>query len=211
MPGKKLAPKRAAFVREYLKDLNATQAAIRAGYSEATATAQGSRLLSFVDVQAAIGAAQSKAAERADVTVDRIVAEYARLAFSKITDFISFGPSGIQLKASEHMSPDAIAAILEVRESKGESGTSVSFKLHSKGDALNALGRHLGMFNDKLEVKIRGALEEMLSGVRPRMSPQAYAELLSAVEAEMGLDDLAASPASGSSGGEGDRGATPVH
>ena len=73
MPG--LTPKREAFCREYLVDQNATQAAMRAGYSEATAQQQGSRLLLNVMVQARVAELQSDIAERNEVTVDSIVAE----------------------------------------------------------------------------------------------------------------------------------------
>ena len=73
MPG--LTPKREAFCREYLVDQNATQAAARAGYSEATADRRGSRLLNKVEVQARVAELQAEAAQRNEVTVDSIVAE----------------------------------------------------------------------------------------------------------------------------------------
>ena len=73
--------KRRKFVEEYLKDLNATQAAIRAGYSEKTACKQGSRLLTFVDIQEAIQEAQSAQATRSQITVDEVVTELRNLAF----------------------------------------------------------------------------------------------------------------------------------
>lgn len=70
-----ITPKQEAFVREYLKDLNATQAAIRAGYSEKTAQEQGSRLLSNVMVAEAVAKRQDKAAKRAEITVDSLAQE----------------------------------------------------------------------------------------------------------------------------------------
>lgn len=70
-----LTAKQEAFVREYLKDLNATQAAIRAGYSEKTAQEQGSRLLSNVMVAEAVAKRQDKAAKRAEITVDSLAQE----------------------------------------------------------------------------------------------------------------------------------------
>lgn len=72
---RRLTAKQQRFVQEYLKDQNATQAAIRAGYSEATAKQQGSRLLTNVDVAAAVSAAQTKVAKRAAVTVHSLAAE----------------------------------------------------------------------------------------------------------------------------------------
>lgn len=62
-----MTPKQEAFVREYLIDLNATQAAIRAGYSEATASEQGSRLLGNVKVAEAIATAKAERAEKCDI------------------------------------------------------------------------------------------------------------------------------------------------
>lgn len=71
--GKGLAPKQQRFVREYLVDLNATQAAIRAGYSERTAKAIGSEVLGRPAVAAAIAAAQAKRAERTEIDADWVV------------------------------------------------------------------------------------------------------------------------------------------
>lgn len=71
--GDALNPRQATFVREYLVDLNATQAAIRAGYSERTANEQGARLLAHVSVSAAIKAGQDKRAERTDITADYVL------------------------------------------------------------------------------------------------------------------------------------------
>lgn len=68
-----MTPKQERFVQEYLVDLNATQAAIRAGFSARTAKQQGSRLLTNVDVQAAITAKQANVAERNDLTVDFVL------------------------------------------------------------------------------------------------------------------------------------------
>lgn len=68
-----LTAKQAAFVREYLVDLNATQAAIRAGYSPKTAYSQGQRLLKNVEIQGEVQAAQAAAAEKAEITVQDVI------------------------------------------------------------------------------------------------------------------------------------------
>lgn len=70
---KKLTPKQAAFVDEYLVDLNATQAAIRAGYSPRTATKQGHQVLNYPHVARAIQAAQAERVERTRVTQDDVI------------------------------------------------------------------------------------------------------------------------------------------
>ncbi|WP_115540021.1 terminase small subunit [Xanthomonas campestris] len=76
-PGRRgaLTPRQKRFVAEYLKDQNATQAAIRTGYSERTAKQQGSRLLTNADVAAAVCAGQRKVAKKAEVTVDSLLVE----------------------------------------------------------------------------------------------------------------------------------------
>lgn len=75
-----LTPKQARFVDEYLLDLNATQAAIRAGYSENTAKQQGARLLTNVYVSAAVQAAQAKRSQRTEVTQDYVIKRLKREA-----------------------------------------------------------------------------------------------------------------------------------
>lgn len=68
-----LNAKQAAFVREYLVDHNATQAAVRAGFSVKTAKQQGSRLLTNVDVAKALAAAEARVSEEHDITIAEIV------------------------------------------------------------------------------------------------------------------------------------------
>jgi len=81
-----LTAKQAAFVREYLLDLNATQAAIRAGYSEKTAVQQGPRLLGNVGVAAAIMKAQASRAERTQVDADWVLRRLADEADADLAD-----------------------------------------------------------------------------------------------------------------------------
>jgi phage terminase small subunit len=75
-----LTPKQDRFCREYLVDLNATQAAIRAGYSEKTAKQQGSRLLTNADVQTRISELQDEVRQRIDVKVDDVIARLIELS-----------------------------------------------------------------------------------------------------------------------------------
>jgi phage terminase small subunit len=199
----KLTRKRAAFVREYLKDFNGGNAAIRAGYSERSARWTACELLKDPAVQAAVQAGQRAAAERSDVTVDEIIREYRRIAFSRITDFLTWDPAtGVTFKPSAEMSAAALAAVLEVSEHiAGDGKRTVSFRLHKKTDALHALGKHLGMFIERLDVKLQSRMEEMLDAVQPYMSKAAYAELRTAVRAEMGLRQMAPPEGSGGSSG----------
>jgi phage terminase small subunit len=173
-----LTPRQAKFVQEYLVDLNATQAAIRAGYSEKTADVQGPRLLGNVGVAAAIAAAGKRVAAKADVTVGRVVAELAKIGFSSLGDVTDWGvkevaigydADGKRLRAEDigdaavvhyvdapwvkpinrdDLPVDVRAAVAEV--SLGREGFKI--KMHDKAAALQQLGRYLGMFVDKTEV-----------------------------------------------------------
>ena len=106
------------FVQEYLVDLNATQAAVRAGYSEKTACEQGSRLLANVKVQEAVQKAKAERQERTEITADMVVKELQSVAFAKAADY-----------------------------------TDASLKYSNKLKALELLGKHLGMFTEKIEQK----------------------------------------------------------
>lgn len=75
-----MTPKQQAFAREYVIDRNATQAAIRAGYSAATAKQQGARLLTNVDVRAAVNRAEAACAEKVGLTVSSITARLLAIA-----------------------------------------------------------------------------------------------------------------------------------
>lgn len=175
-----LNAKQQAFVREYLVDLNATQAAIRAGYSQRTAEQQGSRLLRNVQIAAAIQEALDARARRTEVTADRVIAELAAIAFSDVTDFASWSEDGeLSMLASDELSPEAAAAIREVYSTTstvtfGDSGderstTYKKVKQHDKMKALELLGRHLGMFKKDVDVNVSvgitiGRLHELAGG-----------------------------------------------
>lgn len=153
-----LSAKQAAFVREYLKDRNATQAAIRAGYSPKGADVQGARLLGNVRVKLAIDAAEEKLNKQSKDIRERIIDELQLLAFSRLSDFMD----GDQLKPLADIDPDKIAAMgsIEVNETSGGKPGSEwvsvkkKFKLWSKEKALELLMRHLGMLDDKLKVEL---------------------------------------------------------
>lgn len=149
----KLTDKQQRFVDEYLIDLNATQAAIRAGYSAKTADQQGSRLLANVKVKQAVAEKQANRSKRTGVNQDRVVLELAKVAFAKMTDIVD---SNGRIK--EDASPDDLACIesIKFKESDNEYGGSVEreVKIASKLKALELLGKHLGMWSDKFNVTV---------------------------------------------------------
>lgn len=159
MAARKLTPKQAEFVRQYLVDLNATQAAIRAGYSEKTAYSTGQRMLKNVEVQNAIAQAQVQRTKRTEITADRVVAELAKIAFADPRELMEWGPEGVKLKDSADLTEGQAASVAEVSETTTKDGGSLRLKKHDKVKALELLGRHLGMFTDKVKNEISGGLE----------------------------------------------------
>ena len=153
---RKLTDKQAAFVAEYLVDLNATQSAIRAGYSERTAYRIGAELLQKTSVAEAIAAGQAKRAQRVEITADRVVAELAKIAFADPRDLMEWGPNGVRLKDSADLTEEQAASVAEVSETTTKDGGSLRLKKHDKVKALELLGRHMGMFKDKMEAEVSG-------------------------------------------------------
>lgn len=147
-----LNPKQKQFVAEYLIDLNGKQAAIRAGYSPKTAEAQASRLLSHVKVAEAVAKAKATRAQRNEITADRVLQEMARIAFSDMRRFTTWGPDGVKLRDYEDLTDEEAAAVSEVSQTITEAGGSIKFKLHDKRAALVDLGKHIGLFTEKLDV-----------------------------------------------------------
>lgn len=166
-----LTPKQRAFVREYLIDLNATQAAIRAGYAESGASVEGSRLLANAKIASAVEAAMKMRAQRTEITADRVLQELAKIGFCDIRKAVKWqssliteedNPEGgdiaviktvvtntVQMVASDEIDDDTAACISEV--SQNATG-GIKIKLHDKRAALVDIGKHLGMFKDRVEV-----------------------------------------------------------
>lgn len=163
-----LTEKQKKFVEEYLIDLNATQAAIRAGYSVKTADVQSSRMLGNVKVQQAIAEKMAERSRRTGINQDRVLMELAKIAFVNADDVINAQDA----TTKEGASRDDLAAIQSIKvKSFGEDGIEREIKLADKLKALEMLGRHLGMWNDKLQMsgieeekKKLGDILEQLSG-----------------------------------------------
>lgn len=146
-----LTAKQQRFVEEYLIDLNATQAAIRAGYSEKTARSIGQENLTKPDVAEAIQVAIDARSARTQITADRVLQEMGRVAFSDMRKFARWGAGGVTLLSSDKLSDDEARCVAEVYESTSKEGGAIKFKLHPKMDALEKLARHLGLYERALE------------------------------------------------------------
>lgn len=149
-----MTKKQKRFIEEYLIDLNATQAAIRAGYSPDTAKSIGSENLTKPDIKAQIAKAMAERSRRTGVNADRVVMELAKIAFVNANDVIDTETATLKPDAL----PEDTAAIQSVKvKTFGEDGLEREIKMADKLKALELLGKHLGMFRDKLEVS--GTLE----------------------------------------------------
>lgn len=152
-----LTEKQKRFVAEYLIDLNATQAAIRAGYSEKTAYSMGQRLLKNVEIQQAIAEAMQKRADRTEITQDRVLKELAALGFYDIADYAAVDGGHAVLKATADIPKEKRAAIVSIKEGQG----GLEVKLADKLRALEMIGKHLGMFTEM--VKINGDIDNTIT------------------------------------------------
>ena len=155
MTTRKLTPKQAAFVEEFACDLNATQAAIRAGYSAKTAKEQATRLLSNVHIAAEIAKGRAARSERTGITAERILAELARVAFFDVRKALN--PDGT-MKPLDQLDDDTAAAIAgldlaEICDAEGAPiGVLKKIKIADKLTALDKLARHLGLLQDKVKL-----------------------------------------------------------
>ncbi|GEO26243.1 terminase [Alicyclobacillus acidoterrestris] len=149
----KLTPKQKRFVDEYLIDLNATQAAIRAGYSEQTAYRIGADNLRKPQIQNAIQEGMAEREQRTEVTQDMVLQQLAKIAFHDITKFVTWDEQGVDIKPSDEVDGTVIAEVGEDVTDFGEyKRIKKKVKMPDRLRALEMLGRHLGMFNDKLQL-----------------------------------------------------------
>ena len=147
-----MTKKQKRFVEEYLIDLNATQAAIRAGYSPETAYSIGSENLKKPEIRVCIEKAMAERSKRTGINQDRIIMEIAKIGLLNPKDLVDFDEATVKEEATE----EDLAAIASVRvkrfPTKDGEGTEREIKMHDKTKALELLGRHFGMFKDKVEV-----------------------------------------------------------
>lgn len=157
-----MTKKQKLFVEEYLIDLNATQAAIRAGYSPDTAQQMGSENLSKPVIKSAIDRAIADRSRRTGINQDRVIQEIAKLAFLNPVDVIDMDKATV--KGEANRDDTACIASVKVKVIPTEDGniTEREVKTYDKLKALELLGKHLGMFSDKL--KMEGAVPVIITG-----------------------------------------------
>ena len=155
-----MTDQRKRFADKYFETLNGTQSAIYAGYSEVSAKSQASQLLIEPEVEEYLSALREEYQLKSGINKARILDEYRKIAFSDIRDILTVDGG---LKDISELNDDAAAAVASIKsiemEREGEKiGTNREIKLHDKLRALEALSRHLGLFekdNDQKKVDLK--------------------------------------------------------
>lgn len=192
-----LTDKQKRFCEEYLIDLNATQAAIRAGYSPKTAEQTASRLLRNVKVQEYIAKRQKELSRSTQITQERVIKELALIAFSNNADYARVVEKKMQTEVdgmlvdvlgedgkpimyrtvepvlTDELTEEQKRALAVIK--KGRDGLEA--KSFDKVRALELLGKHLGIFTEKIEANVndttRSELQELLAQRKARGEPDA--------------------------------------
>lgn len=149
------------FCKEYMKDFNGTQAAIRAGYAVKAARTQASQLLTNLNIQKYLEILKEQNGKREEKLTEDIKNELIKLGFSNIQDFIE---ADNEIKDLTTIPANHAACVESIKKTVTEFGdgknagtkTSIQFKLHSKLDALEKLARYVGLY--EADNKQRGAV-----------------------------------------------------
>jgi phage terminase small subunit len=180
----KLTPKEKAFVKEYPVDLCGTKAAIRAKYSAKSAARIAFSLLERPHIRLAIDEELRKRSERTEITADRVLRELAKIGFSDVRDL--FTETGA-LRRIEDMGGDAAACVSSIevvvhksKDNSEEVERTAKIRLWDKQAALVNIGRHLGMFKDKIEITGRdgGPVETITTSMTAKEAADRYREEL---------------------------------
>jgi phage terminase small subunit len=148
---KGLNPRQEQFAHEYLIDLNATQAAIRSGYSAHTAAQIGERLLRKVEIQQLIQHGVQERSQRTQVSADRVITELARIAFFDPRNL--YAPDG-SLRAVHDLDEDTARVLTSLEIQNAEGAQRTRMRWADKLAALEQLGRHLGLFQQKYQLDL---------------------------------------------------------
>lgn len=127
-----------------------TRAYVQAGYKASEKAAH--RCRHRPDVSGRIDEILAAAAAKNDVTVERVIVELAKIAFADPGDYFDWGPDGVAILPKSGLTADQRAVVAEVSETRSETGGSIKLRLSDKQAALEKLGRHLGMFREKVEM-----------------------------------------------------------
>jgi len=159
-----LTPKQQAFVEEYLIDLNSTQAAIRAGYSEKTAHSQGPRLLDNVEVCALIREAIKKRSEKTQIDAEWVLRRLSEESEADLADLYDKGGNIKPIQDWPLVWRQGLVDGIDVQQIGESNGTITKIKLANRGKRLEMLGRHVDVqaFKDRVEHSADKELAEWL-------------------------------------------------
>jgi len=184
----KLTPRQLKFIDEYMIDLNATQAAIRAGYAKRSAHVMGVKTLEIPYVKAALKAAMAKQSARTHITADQVVKELAKVALSDIKDFVTIKDGNVQANSLDALQEGKSRVIKKLRARRavrfGSDGERIpeieyEYELYDKIKSLELLARHLGILNDKKEISFgAGTIEKILAVLPPALAESVRQKLL---------------------------------
>jgi len=174
----KKTPKKKLFVAHYLANgLNATKAAESAGYSKSTAYSQGQRLLKDVEIAKSLADKQGPMLAKLEITAERVLQELALMGFANMADYLSIDSQG-RLQEFDYgaITREQAAAIQEITmDTTGGAGDGerklvlrTKFKLASKREALELLGKHLKLFTEKVEWSGSVSLADAIAEARKR-------------------------------------------
>ncbi len=176
MSKKELTPKQQRFVEEYLVDLNATQAAIRAGYSEKTAKDMGCQNLAKPNIAMAIQAGMDKRSKRTEITQDFVLESLAKLAGVNLDDITRINDDGIPEFDFSAVTKEQMYCLSEIVTDRVVRGTGenkeseavhkIRVKTVDKLKALEMLGRHFGLFSHDINLKTEGVIFNLNYGGR---------------------------------------------
>ena len=171
--GEKLTTKQKKFAEEFILDFNATRAAIAAGYSQKTARITAAENLTKPNIAEYIKELQKGIKEKYKITEEKIISELCAIAFAKVSDYVKIVPdidyetmkqkATIKYVETSELSDMQKSAISEIRKTRD----GISIKLGDKTKALELLGKHIGMFKDKISVN--GKLETEMSDADRRL------------------------------------------
>lgn len=151
------------FAHEYLADLNQTQAYLRTGYrvkDPETASTMASRLMRNAKVRARVAELMAERSRRTGVNADRVVRELARVAFVNAPDVIDLTKATVQEEATEDDTSAIQSVKVKVVGDDEQVFTEREIKLADKVKALELLGKHLGIFEDRF--RVNGGVEVVI-------------------------------------------------
>lgn len=170
-----LSDQQRAFIAEYLKDRNGTQAAIRAGYSKRSAYSQAERLLRKDEIREAVAAGMERIGDRCELTAERTLREVARVAFFDPRKLFNSDGSPKEITELDDDTAAAVAGLEVIEQFEGTgkdrvfTGYLKKYKIADKNSALDKAMKHLGQYERDNEQ--RNAIAELLAGLRGAAMP----------------------------------------